>query len=116
MSTPYPAFFLDFADSTHQLSSLVQLVDWRDGVSMDDDGCLIFQGEAPVVDGWEADPTDARVLFPTAPECADRIHALLIESGTPRLEAYCMNTACGHFKAIVAMKDCEACPLKRGRV
>lgn len=115
MSNVYLAFFLDVPDLRHQFASLQNLVQWRDGIEMDEEGCLIFHNEPCVVDGWEADPNDPNILIPIADECLDRIHSIHIEGGKVRLEAFCMHTGCQHFKGVVSMETCSNCPVRRGR-
>lgn len=114
MTQPYNAYYLDLT-SRHQLAGLLHIVDWRDNVEMDEDGCLLFHGEPCPVDGWEPDPVDPNVLLPVADECIERIHALHIEDGKPRLEAFCMHTGCDKFKLVVTMATCSECPVRRGR-
>ncbi|MGN6546462.1 MAG: hypothetical protein ACTHK7_15515 [Aureliella sp.] len=115
MSNSYPAFFLPMNDGKHQFAALQHLVQWRDGVEMDEDGCLIFHNSPCTVDGWESDSADPNVLLPVADECLDRIHAMYIEDGKPRLETFCMRAGCEHFKGVVNMQTCSQCPLRRGR-
>ncbi len=110
----YAAFFLNFHGQQHQLADIRELVQWTADVKMLDDGCLVFSdGQEHLVDGFShvGDGTHIPIL----PECADRIHNLVVKGGEVITRYFCMQPKSPTLSSKVTCQTCESCPTRRGR-